>query len=88
MKRKDKAKHGSKQRRSRKQRSREFDAADPLPVRVPFSARLQARKRKQPVGETPAIDGWAQRAVWTDRMLRTLLTNTVRGGRWHGSTAS
>lgn len=46
-----------------------------LPVRVPFAA--------TPAGETPAIDGWAQRAVWTDRMLKTLLNNTVKGGRWH-----
>lgn len=46
-----------------------------LPVRVPFAA--------IPAGETPAIDGWAQRAVWTDRMLKTLLNDTVKGGRWH-----
>lgn len=46
-----------------------------LPERVPFAA--------IPAGETPAIDGWAQRAVWTDRMLKTLLNNTVKGGRWH-----
>jgi len=43
-----------------------------LPVRVPFAA--------NPAGETPAIDGWAQRAVWTDRMLTTLLNDTVKGG--------
>ena len=75
MKRKDKAKRRSQQRRSRKPRPREFDAPDPLPERVPFAV--------IPAGETPAIDGWAQRAVWTDRMLRTLLQGTVRGGRWH-----
>lgn len=48
---------------------------DPLPVRVPFSA--------IPTGEPPTIEQWAQRAVWTDRMLSTLLENKVRGGKWH-----
>ena len=51
------------------------NSKDPLPIRVPFSAR--------PVGETPTIDQWAQRAVWTDRMLSTLLEDKVRGGKWH-----
>lgn len=46
-----------------------------LPDRVPFSA--------IPSGETPDIRRWAQRVVWTDRMLTTLLDNKVKGGRWH-----
>lgn len=75
MRRKDKTKQRSQQRVARKRSSREFDAADRLPERVPFAA--------VPAGETPAIDGWAQRAVWTDRMLSTLLQDTVKGGRWH-----
>lgn len=29
------------------------------------------------------MDQWAHRAVWTDRMLATLLENKVRGGKWH-----
>jgi len=48
---------------------------DALPIRVPFSA--------TPPGETPEISTWAQHAVWTDRMLSTLLENKVRGGKWH-----
>ena len=48
---------------------------DYIPVTVPFAA--------TPTGETPGIDRWAQRAVWTDRMLATLLENKVRGGKWH-----
>jgi len=48
---------------------------DYIPVTVPFAA--------IPAGETPGIDQWAHRAVWTDRMLATLLENKVRGGRWH-----
>jgi RNA-directed DNA polymerase len=48
---------------------------DALPIRVPFSA--------TPPGETPEISQWAQHAVWTDRMLSTLLENKVRGGKWH-----
>lgn len=48
---------------------------DALPARVPFSAIRP--------GETPEITQWAQRAVWTDRMLTTLLKNQVKGGKWH-----
>lgn len=48
---------------------------DPLPERVPFSAK--------PTGETPTIDRWAQPVVWTDRMLTTLLNDKVKGGKWH-----
>lgn len=46
-----------------------------LPDRVPFTA--------TPPGETPQITQWAQRAVWTDRMLSTLLEDKVRGSKWH-----
>ena len=46
-----------------------------LPERVPFTA--------IPAGETPTIDRWAHRVVWTDRMLETLLEDKVRGGKWH-----
>jgi len=48
---------------------------DYIPVTVPYAA--------TPAGETPGIDQWAHRAVWTDRMLATLLENKVRGGKWH-----
>jgi RNA-directed DNA polymerase len=48
---------------------------DYTPVTVPFAA--------TPAGETPDIHQWAHRAVWTDRMLETLLQNKVRGGKWH-----
>ena len=46
-----------------------------LPERVPFAA--------TPPGEPPSVVQWAQRAVWTDRMLKTLLEDKVRGGKWH-----
>jgi len=49
--------------------------SDYTPDTVPLAA--------TPAGETPGIDQWAHRAVWTDRMLATLLENKVRGGRWH-----
>ncbi len=48
---------------------------DYIPVTVPFAA--------TPTGETPGTNQWAHRAVWTDRMLATLLENKVRGGKWH-----
>jgi RNA-directed DNA polymerase len=48
---------------------------DYIPVTVPFAA--------TPAGETPGIDQWAHRAVWTDRMLATLMENKVKGGKWH-----
>jgi len=48
---------------------------DDIPVTVPFAA--------TPAGETPSIGAWAHRAVWTDRMLETLLQDKVKGGKWH-----
>jgi len=48
---------------------------DYIPVTVPFAA--------TPAGETPSIAQWAHPAVWTERMLATLLENKVRGGKWH-----
>ena len=48
---------------------------DYIPVTVPFAA--------TPAGEPPGIAQWAHRAVWTDRMLATLLEDKVRGGKWH-----
>jgi RNA-directed DNA polymerase len=48
---------------------------DYTPVTVPFAA--------TPTGETPSIARWAHRAVWTDRMLETLLQQKVKGGKWH-----
>jgi len=48
---------------------------DYIPVTVPFAA--------TPARETLGIDQWAHRAVWTERMLETLLQNKVKGGRWH-----
>jgi RNA-directed DNA polymerase len=45
------------------------------PVTVPFAA--------TPTGELPDIRQWAHRAVWTERMLTTLLENKVKGGKWH-----
>ena len=52
-----------------------------IPVTVPFSAatpsvELEERESKR---EIPA---WANRCVWTDRMLNAL-TVGVRGGKWH-----
>jgi len=44
------------------------------PVKVPFAA--------TPAGEPSSPRDWANRCVWTDRMLRTL-EQGVRGGRWH-----
>lgn len=46
-----------------------------IPVTVPFAA--------TPAGETPGIERWAHRLVWTDRMLETLLQEKVKGGKWH-----
>jgi RNA-directed DNA polymerase len=61
-----------------KPRNRKQAAArqrDYIPVTVPFAA--------TPAGERLGIDQWAHRAVWTDRMLDTLLQNKVKGGKWH-----
>ncbi len=72
MKRTDNTKRGEREPGSRQRSSQEQ-----LPVRVPFAARPLAITEDRPAGETPAIAGWAQRAVWTDRMLTTLLNDTV-----------
>jgi len=48
---------------------------DFIPVTVPFAA--------TPAGEPPGIAQWAHRAVWTARMVTTLMADTVRGGKWH-----
>ena len=44
-------------------------------ITVPFSA--------TPIKEPPDIRTMASIAVWTDRMLTTLLESKVRGGKWH-----
>ena len=44
------------------------------PATVPFTA--------TPAGEPPRVSDWANRSVWTERML-TALEQGVRGGRWH-----
>ena len=60
---------------SKSQNSQSPKKRDYQPVTVPFAATQ--------TGETPGIAQWAHRAVWTDRMLETLLTNKVKGGKWH-----
>jgi RNA-directed DNA polymerase len=47
---------------------------DQRPATVPFAA--------TPAGQPPTIQEWANRSVWTDRMLAALQKG-VRGGRWH-----
>jgi RNA-directed DNA polymerase len=48
--------------------------ADPKPATVPFGA--------TPAGQPATVREWANRHVWTDRMLDALHTG-VRGGKWH-----
>ena len=48
--------------------------SDSKPSTVPFSA--------TPVGEPPSVQEWANRSVWTDRMLDALVKG-VRGSKWH-----
>src|SRR5579862_7510192 len=38
--------------------------------------------RATPAGQPPPVAEWANRAVWTDRMLDAL-EKGVRGGKWH-----
>jgi RNA-directed DNA polymerase len=47
---------------------------DQRPATVPFAA--------TPAGQPPSVAEWANRLVWTDRMLAAL-AHGVRGGRWH-----
>jgi len=53
---------------------------DYISVTVPFSAASRAEELE---GKSPReISSWANRVVWTDRMLDAL-TVGVRGGKWH-----
>ena len=53
---------------------------DYIPVTVPFSAASRAGELD---GKSPReISDWANRTVWTDRMLNALSVG-VRGGKWH-----
>jgi RNA-directed DNA polymerase len=47
---------------------------DQRPATVPFAA--------TPAGQPPSVTEWANRLVWTDRMLAAL-AHGVRGERWH-----
>lgn len=47
---------------------------DLKPATVPFGA--------TPAGQPPPVKDWANRSVWTDRMLDALHKG-VRGGKWH-----
>lgn len=47
---------------------------DQRPATVPF--------RATPAGQPPSVTEWANRHVWTDRMLDALQIG-VRGGKWH-----
>ncbi len=53
---------------------------DYIPVTVPFSA--ASRTGELEGKSTREISSWANRVVWTDRMLNALLVG-VRGGKWH-----
>ena len=48
--------------------------ADQRPATVPFGA--------TPAGQPPSIKEWANRIVWSERMLDALQSG-VRGGKWH-----
>lgn len=53
---------------------------DYIPVTVPFSAASRAGDLVEK--SSREISSWANRCVWTDRMLNAL-TVGVRGGKWH-----
>ncbi|MFG0289967.1 MAG: group II intron reverse transcriptase/maturase [Rhodopirellula sp. JB044] len=59
---------------------------DYIPVTVPFSAEspsAKASRAGEPDGKSAIeISDWANRCVWTDRMLNALDVG-VRGGKWH-----
>lgn len=69
----------SQAQRKAQRRKREAKRKDSklLPERVPFAA--------IPPGERPKTDirSWASRAVWTDRMLSTLVERRLKHGKWY-----
>ena len=52
-----------------------------IPVTVPFSAAKPSEDPEQRKS-TREISAWANRSIWTDRMLNALIVG-VRGGKWH-----
>ena len=52
-----------------------------IPVTVPFTAVTPAVE-PEARESTREISAWANRSVWTDRMLNALVVG-VRGGKWH-----
>ena len=73
MAKSQKRKSSGKRQQERKSAAKRRE--EDIPVTVPFAA--------TPAGETPGINQWAHRAVWTDHMLATLMDNKVKGGKWH-----
>src|SRR5882672_10661732 len=53
---------------------------DQRPTTVPRGATVPFQAT--PAGQPPTVREWANRVVWTERMLTTL-EQGVRGGRWH-----
>ena len=52
-----------------------------IPVTVPFSAASPAVELEEREYARD-ISAWANRCIWTDRMLNALIVG-VRGGKWH-----
>jgi len=65
---------------ARKTMTTKSKSKDYIPVTVPFSA--ASRTGELEGKSTREISSWANRNVWTDRMLNAL-TVGVRGGKWH-----
>ncbi|QDS86742.1 Group II intron-encoded protein LtrA [Rosistilla ulvae] len=67
----------SQRRKLRARREAKKKDTELLPERVPFAAKpredLDARD----------IRSWTSRAVWTDRMLSTLVERRLKHGKWH-----
>jgi hypothetical protein len=75
------AKGGRKVDAEHDHETRNVESKDYIPVTVPFSAasRLESLRNGNHARE---ISAWANRCVWTDRMLNALIVG-VRGGKWH-----
>lgn len=73
----------SARRKARRRREAKAKDNELLPVRVPFAA-AQATETATPSVELPKTDirSWANRAVWTKRMLSTLVERRLKHGKW------
>ena len=74
----------SQRRKLRLRRENKRKDQELLPTRVPFGAVESAQTATPPDALPPTdVRSWANRAVWTKRMLSTLVERRLKHGKWY-----